>query len=122
MKTFEKIVKLTAFLEKIVKLTAFLETSQVMNPTKHDFRAHRSCLSELLSHDELIIAELESKCYADVIYLDFVKAFDKDDHGILMKKCANRMFPMSWECGFTISYQVESNALQSTELCQRNPP
>ena len=69
------------------KLTAFLETNRLMNPSQHDFRAHRSCLSQLLSHYELIITALESKkCYADVIYLDLSKAFDKVDHGILMKR------------------------------------
>ena len=70
----------------VKKLTAFLETNQLMNPNQHAFRAHRSCLSQLPSHYELIINALESKCYAYVIFLDFVKAFDKVNHGILLKK------------------------------------
>ena len=75
VRIFEKIV--------VKKLTVFLETNQLIDPNEQAFRAHRSCLSQLLSHDEFIIIALESKCYADVIYLDFAKAFDKVDHGKL---------------------------------------
>ena len=35
---------------------------------------------------ELIIKALESKCYADVIYLNFAKGLDKVDQGILLQK------------------------------------
>ena len=64
------------------KFSAFLDTNQLMNPNQHVFRAHMSCLSQLLSHYELIITAVKSKCYANVIYLDFAKA----SHGILLKK------------------------------------
>ena len=40
----------------------------------------------MLSYYELIITAIESKCSADVIYLDFAKAFHKVDHRILLKK------------------------------------
>ena len=46
----------------------------------------RSCLSQLLSHYEYILKQLEKGKNTDVIYLDFAKAFDKVDFGILLHK------------------------------------
>ena len=57
-----------------------------MNPKQHGFRSVRSCLSQLLEHHNKILEELEKSNNVDVIYLDFAKAFDKVDHGILLNK------------------------------------
>ena len=57
-----------------------------MNPKQHGFRSGRSCLSQLLEHHNKILEELEKSNNVDVIYLDFTKAFDKVDHGILLNK------------------------------------
>ena len=57
-----------------------------MNPKQHGFRSGRSCLSELLEHHNKILEELEKSINVDVIYLDFAKAFDKVNHGILLNK------------------------------------
>ena len=57
-----------------------------MNPKQHGFRSGRSCLSPLLEHHNKILEELEKSNNVDVIYLDFPKAFDKVDHGILLNK------------------------------------
>ena len=76
-------------LEKIItcKLTTYLETNNKMNEDQHGFRSGRSCLSQLLAHHEIIVTALENKAEnLDVIYLDFAKAFDKVDHGILLHK------------------------------------
>ena len=76
-------------LEKIItsKLTIYLETNNKMNEGQHGFRSGRSCLSQLLAHHEMIVSALEGKSEnLDVIYLDFAKAFDKVDHGILLHK------------------------------------
>ena len=43
-------------------------------------------MSELLSHYDKIVNILESGSNVDTIYLDFAKAFDKVDHGIVLKK------------------------------------
>ena len=53
------------------------------NPKQHGFRSGRSCLFQLLEHHNKISQELEKSNDVDVIYLDFAKAFDKLDHGIL---------------------------------------
>ena len=59
---------------------------QKMNPKQHGFRSGRSCLSQLLEHHYKILEELEKSNNVNVIYLDFSKAFDKVDHGILLNK------------------------------------
>ena len=54
--------------------------------TQHSIRSGRTCLSQLLEHHNKILEELEKSNNVDVIYLDFVKAFDKVGHGILLNK------------------------------------
>ena len=52
------------------------------------FIVGRSCLSALLSvYDEVILnlSNSQMSC-TDMIYLDFAKAFDKVDHGVLLHK------------------------------------
>jgi len=78
VKVFEKVL--------VKNLTKHLENQNLMNDNQHGFRANRSCLSQLLSHYECVLNALESNENVDVIYLDFAKAFDKVDHGILMHK------------------------------------
>ena len=57
-----------------------------MNNNQHGFRKGRSCLTQLLAHQDAIISLLEEGANADVIYLDFAKAFDKVDHNLVLKK------------------------------------
>ena len=57
-----------------------------MNPKQHGFCSGRSCLSQLLEHHNKILEELEKSNNVDVKYLDFAKAFDKVDHGILLNE------------------------------------
>ena len=45
-----------------------------------------SCLSQLLDHFDLLLEILQSNSNADVVYLDFRKAFDVVDHHILLRK------------------------------------
>ena len=57
-----------------------------MNNTQHGFRSGRSTLSQLLFYYDSILDMLEDGADVDSIYLDFAKAFDKVDHGVLLKK------------------------------------
>lgn len=43
-------------------------------------------MSQLLTHHDHILQALESGNNLDVVYLDFEKAFDKVDHGVLLHK------------------------------------
>lgn len=80
MKVMEKIVR-----EQIVN---YMSANNLFNPTQHGFRKGRSCLSALLRvYDEILLDVTENKySCVDMIYLDFSKAFDKVDHGVLMHK------------------------------------
>ena len=70
----------------VKKMSMFLEENNLMNKDQHGFRTGRSCLSQLLAHHEIILEMLEHQKKVDVVYLDFAKAFDKVDHGILLHK------------------------------------
>ena len=85
---------LTSILKKVMEkfiretMVTFLSENKLFNPSQHGFLKGRSCLSALLSvYDKLIqnISSNLSSCI-DMIYLDFAKAFDKVDHGVLLHK------------------------------------
>ena len=80
VKAFEKVVR-NAIVEH-------LGSKNVFNPNQHGFRHGHSCLSQLLSHYEQIINDLENNDGVDTVYLDFSKAFDKVDFETLLKKLA----------------------------------
>ena len=79
MKIFERVLR--------KQVTQFLTERGYLNSSQHGFREERSCLSALLSvYDDLMLMFTESSCSVDMIYLDFSKAFDKVDHGVLPHK------------------------------------
>ena len=63
-----------------------MNDNKLFNDSQHGFRAGRSCLSQLLEHYDTILSILEDGSNADVVYLDFTKAFDKVDHRIVLHK------------------------------------
>ena len=77
--------------ERVVaqKITTFMEDHNKFNPHQHGFRRGRSCLSQLLQHHIQTLEGLADGANVDVIYLDYAKAFDKVDHGILAHKIKN---------------------------------
>lgn len=77
-KVFEKVVR--------ARLISHIEQNNMMNPNQHGFRAGRSCLSQLVQHQDQITKLLEDGQNVDVIYLDFSKAFDKLDIKITLQK------------------------------------
>ena len=63
-----------------------MNDKDLFNKNQHGFRSGRSCLSQLLEQFDLILNILDDDANADVIYLDFSKAFDKVDHQIVLQK------------------------------------
>ena len=78
IKLFEKILR-----KHIVQ---YMNDHNLFNENQHGFRSGRSCLSQLLEHFDTILNIIEDNSNADVIYLDFAKAFDKVDHTIVLNK------------------------------------
>ena len=63
-----------------------MNNNDLFNPNQHGFRSGRSCLSQLLEQHNLILDMLNEGSNVDVDYLDFSKAFDKVDHGVVLGK------------------------------------
>ena len=78
IKTFERVVR-----NKVVE---HLEGHSLFNDGQHGFRKNRSCLTQLLSHYDKIMRDLNDGAEVDVVYLDMEKAFDKVDIPILLAK------------------------------------
>ena len=60
-----------------------MESIEKMDKSQHGSRKGRSTISQLLEHHKEIIDILEREENVDCIYLDFSKAFDKCDTGIM---------------------------------------
>ena len=75
-------------LERIIRkqVFSFLDQKGCLNSTQHGFRPGRSYLSALLDVFDNIMHMLDSNSSVDMVYLDFSKASDKVDHGILLHK------------------------------------
>ena len=79
IKVFERVIR--------KQIVTFLISKGHLNPTQHGFRGGRSCLSALLSVFDDVMQLLNSgNNTVDMVYLDFAKAFDKVDHGVLLHK------------------------------------
>ena len=63
-----------------------LEAENLLGQRQHGFRRGRSCASQLAQHHQNLLKALENGEEVDVFYLDFSKAFDKVDIGILLCK------------------------------------
>ena len=77
-KTFERVVR--------SQLVDYFESADLFNDSQHGFRRGRSCLTQLTRHLDYVLNSLNSLLEVDVIYLDFEKAFDKVDIGVLIEK------------------------------------
>ena len=69
-------------MEAIIKdhLVSYLQTNNLIRPTQHGFMSRKSCLTNLLEYLETVSKIIDDGSSADVIYLDFSKAFDKVSH------------------------------------------
>ena len=67
-------------------ITQYLEGNNLFNDGQHGFRSGKSCLFQLLSHHMYILENMSEGKDVDVVYLDFAKAFDRVDHGVLEQK------------------------------------
>ena len=75
-KVYERIIRKQVF--------SFLCDKNFLNDTQHGFRS--GCSSALLDVYDDVMHMLNGVSIVDMVYLDFAKAFDKVDHGILLHK------------------------------------
>ena len=74
---------------------------------QHGFRSMRSTLTQLLSFWDTMLTKLEEGG-GSAIYLDFSKAFDKVEHGVLLHKL--REFGVTGQVGLWISVFLDSSS------------
>ena len=85
-------VALTSHLRKVFErvlrreLVTHIERLGLLPDGQHGSRAMRSTLTQLLSHWDSILDGLERGEGVDAVYLDFSKAFDKVETGVLLHK------------------------------------
>lgn len=74
--------------EKVMhkRLTDFLEVSTALFGSQYGFRARHSCEHALLDAQNHLNFALDRKQIAALLLIDFSKAFDMVDHGILLNK------------------------------------
>ena len=72
--------------ERIIFKRLFLHIAPILHDAQYGFRPGRSTVLQLLAMFSEIHRGLENDMDVDVILTDFSKAFDKVDHGILLKK------------------------------------
>lgn len=87
--SYRPIVKLSAIpklLDKLVNNKLFLIVKNSINTRQHGFYSGRSTTTNLAIFCNYCINAVENGLQTDVLYTDFVKAFDKVDHNILICK------------------------------------
>ena len=78
IKVFERIIR--------KQVVVFMNRQGHLNNAQQGFRSGRSCLSALLDVFDDLMHMLSSDTTVDMIYLDYAKAFDKVDRGVLLHK------------------------------------
>jgi hypothetical protein len=64
----------------------YLDTNEILSDRQHGFRKGRSCETQLLEFIDELTKYMEGGGQADVLIMDFAKAFDKCNHSLLVQK------------------------------------
>ena len=78
IKVFERVVRR--------ELVSHIERLGLIPDGQHGSRSMRSTLTQLLAHWDSVLEGLDSGQGVDAVYLDFSKAFDKFETGVLLHK------------------------------------
>ena len=78
IKVFERVLRRA--------IVSHLDKYDILPHGQHGSRALRSTLTQLLSHWDTVLDGLEKGTGVDCVYLDFSKAFDKVETGVLLHK------------------------------------
>ena len=67
-------------------ISSYLESNHMINENQHGFRKNHSCTTQLMTNLDFIFTNAINGDEVDSIYIDYAKAFDKVDHGLLIHK------------------------------------
>lgn len=70
----------------------FLDSNSFFSYAQHGFRKTLSCETQLIAFTHKLHLILDCRSFADCIFLDFSKAFDKVCHKLLLSKLAQLNF------------------------------
>ena len=73
-------------MERIIHEEILSRTTNLIDRRQHGFLMNKSCAKNLISMVEDIAYSLHNKIGTDIIYFDFVKAFDTVNHDLLLRK------------------------------------
>ena len=73
-------------LERVIReqLVEYIEDLRLLDEEQHGGRPGQSTLSQLLSQHDFILDQLIQGLNIDSVYLDYEKAYDKVDIGLLL--------------------------------------
>ena len=103
------------------RLTTFLNRYNIISSSQYGFRAGHSCEHALIDAQSRIATALGRKQIALLLLIDFSKAFDMVDHGILLNKLEHygvRQHHLSWFKTYLTNRQqyVQLNNQNSEQL------
>lgn len=70
-------------------VASFLESNSFFDPAQHGFRNSFLCETQLMLFTHKLHSILDNRSFADCIYFDFAKSFDKVPHALLLLKLRN---------------------------------
>ena len=90
---YRPILSLTVISEPLEKhinshLLSHLRTNDLLHPNQSGFREHHSCHTALTTLVDKWHTNINNNEFSGVLFVDFAKAFDVTDHGLLLGKLA----------------------------------
>ena len=80
---------LAKIFDYLIYTILYEKLSELISKNQHGFMKNRSVVTSLLEFSGNVINSINNNSQTDVVYLDFAKAFDSLDHGLLSNKLFN---------------------------------
>ncbi|XP_063923038.1 uncharacterized protein LOC135137345 [Zophobas morio] len=97
--------------ESLLHDTIYYQIKHHLSDAQHGFVQGRSTVTNLMTISQDLASNLENGYETDVVYTDFSKAFDRLDHGILLRKLLEFGFSEKLYSLFTKVTLLNVNAL-----------